>query len=144
LNVFSDASIKSESNKSAEGMDHRLDGLYVFPGWGKASERISLSEESNFSFVSSWALTPETYSIQPIHQGPSFLMIAVNVVFMEARFSTKDRFPFLSDDGVRGEVHAFLGGIAQKLGSPPVLVGGISDHVHMLLQLGRSVSQVWD
>jgi REP element-mobilizing transposase RayT len=62
-------------------------------------------------------------------------------VYLHVVFSTKDRFPFLSDDMVRREVHAFLGGVAKKMNCPPVLVGGVSDHIHILLQLGRSVSQ---
>jgi len=66
---------------------------------------------------------------------------SLSSVYLHVVFSTKDRFPFLSDDGVRGQVHAFLGGIAKKLNCPPVLVGGVSDHVHILVQLGRSVSQ---
>jgi len=66
---------------------------------------------------------------------------SLSSVFLHVVFSTKDRFPFLPDVGVQGEVHAFLGGIAKKMGCPPVLVGGVSDHVHILIQLGRSVSQ---
>jgi len=66
---------------------------------------------------------------------------SLSSVYVHIVFSTKDRFPFLSDDGVRGQVHAFLGGIAKKLNCPPILIGGISDHVHILIQLGRSVSQ---
>jgi REP element-mobilizing transposase RayT len=65
---------------------------------------------------------------------------SLSSVYLHIVFSTKDRFPFLSDEVVRGEVHAFLGGIAAKLNCPPLLVGGVSDHVHLLLQLGRSVS----
>ena len=36
-------------------------------------------------------------------------------VFLPIVFSTKGRFPFLSDEGVRREVHAFPAGIAKKL-----------------------------
>ena len=66
---------------------------------------------------------------------------SLSSVFLHVVFSTKNRFPFLSDDGVRGQVHAFLGGIAKNLNCPPILVGGVSDHVHILIHLGRSVSQ---
>jgi putative transposase len=66
---------------------------------------------------------------------------SLSSVFLHIVFSTKERFPFLSDDGVRQEVHAMLGGIAKKLDCPPVLIGGVSDHVHILLQLHRSTSQ---
>jgi hypothetical protein len=66
---------------------------------------------------------------------------SLSSVFLHIVFSTKERFPFLSDEDVRRQVHAFLGGIAKKLNCPPILIGGVSDHVHILIQLGRSVSQ---
>ena len=71
---------------------------------------------------------------------PVSMSQSLSSVFLHVVFSTKNRFPFLSDDGVRGQVHAFLGGIAKNLNCPPILVGGVSDHVHILIQLGRSVS----
>lgn len=66
---------------------------------------------------------------------------SLSSVYLHIVFSTKERFPFLSNDEVRKQVHAFLGGIAKKLNCPPILIGGVSDHVHILLQLGRTVSQ---
>lgn len=66
---------------------------------------------------------------------------SLSSVFLHIVFSTKERFPFFSDEDVRRQVHAFLGGIAKKLNCPPILIGGVSDHVHILIQLGRSVSQ---
>jgi REP element-mobilizing transposase RayT len=66
---------------------------------------------------------------------------SLSSVVLHIVFSTKERFPFLSDEDVRRQVHAFLGGIAKKLNCPPILIGGVSDHVHILIQLGRSVSQ---
>jgi REP element-mobilizing transposase RayT len=66
---------------------------------------------------------------------------SLSSVFLHIVFSTKERFPFLSDQDVRRQVHAFLGGIAKKLNCPPLLIGGVSDHVHILIQMGRSVSQ---
>jgi REP element-mobilizing transposase RayT len=66
---------------------------------------------------------------------------SLSSVFLHIVFSTKERFPFLSDAEVRGQVHAFLGGIAKKLNCPPILVGGVADHVHILIHLGRNVSQ---
>ncbi len=64
---------------------------------------------------------------------------SLSSVYLHIVFSTKDRFPFFSERQVREEVHAFLGGIAKNRSCPPVLVGGVADHV--LLQLGRIVSQ---
>ena len=66
---------------------------------------------------------------------------SLSSVYLHIVFSTKERFPFLSDRDIRSEVHAFLGGIAKKLDCPPLRVGGVSDHVHLLLGLGRGISQ---
>ncbi len=52
-------------------------------------------------------------------------------------FSTKERFPFISDKW-RARVHAYIGGIAKNLGSVPLAVGGMSDHAHVLAGLTPS------
>ena len=72
---------------------------------------------------------------------PRAMPQSLSSVYLHMVFSTKERFPFLSDRNIRGEVHAFLGGIAKKLDCPPLRVGGVSDHVHLLLGLGRGISQ---
>ncbi|MBT8420745.1 MAG: IS200/IS605 family transposase [Gammaproteobacteria bacterium] len=56
-------------------------------------------------------------------------------------FSIKNREPLLRDTDIRKEMHAFLGGVSKKLQCPPIIVGGMEDHVHLLCQLGRTVSQ---
>lgn len=48
--------------------------------------------------------------------------------------------PFLRDGGLRGEVHAYLGGVSANLDCPSTIVGGTEDHVHLLCRLGRTVS----
>ena len=37
-------------------------------------------------------------------------------------------------------MYAFWGGVSKKLGCPPIIVGGTADHVHLLCQLGRTIS----
>lgn len=66
---------------------------------------------------------------------------SLSSVHLHIIYSTRDRFPFLSKEDVRRETHAMLGGIANRLNCPPVLVGGVADHVHILLQLDRRISQ---
>ncbi len=66
---------------------------------------------------------------------------SLSCVYLHIVFSTKERFPFLSAEDVRRQVHAFLGGIAKNLDCPPILIGGVSDHVHILVHLDRTVSQ---
>ena len=51
-------------------------------------------------------------------------------------FSTKNREPFL-DNNIRGDVHAYMATIIRDLGSPYVVVGGVSDHVHILFDMGK-------
>jgi putative transposase len=47
-------------------------------------------------------------------------------------FSTKHREPWLRPE-VRERVWAYLGGIARENKVVPLLIGGMDDHVHMLL-----------
>jgi REP element-mobilizing transposase RayT len=54
-------------------------------------------------------------------------------------FSTKDRFPHL-DRELAPECHAYLGGIIGNCGGQPVIVGGYTDHVHLLLDLPATQS----
>jgi REP element-mobilizing transposase RayT len=55
-------------------------------------------------------------------------------------FSTKDRRPFLIDPGIRSRTHEYLGGVTRTLGCPPIEIGGVSDHVHILAQLSRTLA----
>lgn len=49
-------------------------------------------------------------------------------------FSTKDRLPFISED-VLDRLHAYLGGIVKGMDAMPLAIGGVSDHVHLLVSL---------
>ena len=55
-------------------------------------------------------------------------------------FSTKERIPFLKDPELRVEMHRYLGGIVNRNGQS-LCVGGVEDHVHLLLVLSRTVTQ---
>lgn len=60
-------------------------------------------------------------------------------VYLHVIFSTKNRTPRLADDW-REELFQVLGGTANNLGCQSLIVGGVADHVHMLLQLGRTIT----
>jgi len=60
-------------------------------------------------------------------------------VYLHCIFSTKDRHPFLNSAELLAETHAFIGGIAKSLGSEPIRVGGVADHVHALVTLPRTL-----
>ena len=49
-------------------------------------------------------------------------------------FSTKNREPWIAA-GFRSELHAYLGGVVRGLEGIPLAVGGVADHVHLLLGL---------
>ncbi|HYH86983.1 MAG TPA: IS200/IS605 family transposase [Pyrinomonadaceae bacterium] len=49
-------------------------------------------------------------------------------------FSTKNRRPLIANDW-RGRLHAFLGGAVRNTGGIPEAIGGMDDHVHLLVGL---------
>ena len=61
-------------------------------------------------------------------------------VLIHAVWSTKERFPFLADKSFCEEVHRYLGGISARLECPTLIVGGVADHVHVLMRLSRSIT----
>ncbi|MFO0897324.1 MAG: IS200/IS605 family transposase [Pirellulales bacterium] len=61
----------------------------------------------------------------------SFSSLHVHVVF-----STKDRTPLIRPE-LASRLHPYLGGISNELACPAVAIGGMPDHVHMLVDLSR-------
>ena len=61
-------------------------------------------------------------------------------VLIHTVFSTKGRQPFLGDRTIRADMHAYLGGIIKTLGCDPIKIGGVSDHVHLLTTLSRTLT----
>ena len=49
-------------------------------------------------------------------------------------FSTKDRAPLIVP-AWRERLHTFLGGIVKQLDGTPETIGGVADHVHLLIGL---------
>ena len=54
-------------------------------------------------------------------------------------FSTKDRIPLISSDW-RERFHAYIGGVIRNAEGVPESIGGVADHVHLLVGLRASVS----
>ena len=52
-------------------------------------------------------------------------------------FSTKDRFPFLTDECIRRDMHAYLATMLRKYKCETLIVGGVEDHAHSLFALSR-------
>lgn len=66
---------------------------------------------------------------------------SLSAVYLHLIFGTKERRPFLRDQSLRKNMHAYLGGISRQLDCVPMQVGGMEDHVHILARLGRTVTQ---
>jgi putative transposase len=49
-------------------------------------------------------------------------------------FSTKDRRPFITDSW-RNRLHEYLGGLIRAADGVPEAIGGVADHVHLLVGL---------
>jgi REP element-mobilizing transposase RayT len=65
---------------------------------------------------------------------------SLSKVIVHIIFSTKDREPWL-DSEVRPRMHAYLATICRDLGAEYVRVGGVSDHIHLVTTLPRTLSQ---
>lgn len=72
---------------------------------------------------------------------PCAIPQSLSAVYIHLVFSTKDRRPFLRDKAMRDALHSYLGGVSKQLDCPPILVGGVEDHVHLLARFGRTITQ---
>jgi len=66
---------------------------------------------------------------------------SLSAVYIHLVFSTKDRRPFLRDKSLRESLHAYLGSVSKQLECPPLMVGGVEDHAHMLCRFARTITQ---
>jgi putative transposase len=64
----------------------------------------------------------------------TYASIAIHFVF-----STRNRRPWLGKD-IRPRVWAFMGGIARQNGMVAMDIGGVADHVHLLLSMPPSLA----
>ena len=69
--------------------------------------------------------------------GSTFFSLHYHIVF-----STKERMPFIHADW-RPRIHSYLGGIIRGMNGVAEIVGGVADHVHLLVSL-RPVHRVAD
>ena len=61
-------------------------------------------------------------------------------VLLHIVFSTKERRAFLQNRDLRDEMHRYLAGISAKLDCPAIIVGGATDHVHLLANQSRTIT----
>jgi REP element-mobilizing transposase RayT len=65
---------------------------------------------------------------------------SLSQIYLHIVFSTKNRISFLRDRTLRQRIHAYLAGTCRNLDSPSLIVGGVEDHVHLLLRLGKEMN----
>ena len=66
-------------------------------------------------------------------------MHSFNSCLVHCVWSTKNRAPFLTSD-IRERLWPYLGGIARENKIRPLAVGGVVDHVHVLVSLSPTIS----
>src|SRR5437868_6178400 len=59
----------------------------------------------------------------------TYLALNIHIIF-----STKYRTPFLTDEIIE-QMHKCLAGIVKGLGALPLEIGGVADHVHILVRI---------
>ena len=65
----------------------------------------------------------------------SLAKILVHIVF-----STKHRQPFLKDESLRGELHAYAITVLKSRDSPSLAINTVEDHIHILCSLSRKIT----
>jgi putative transposase len=59
-------------------------------------------------------------------------------ILLHIIFSTKNRFPFLTDREMQTRMHGYLARVFNENDSPAIEVGGTENHVHILCLLSRN------
>ncbi len=54
-------------------------------------------------------------------------------------FSTKNRVAIIPE-AIEPDLYAYMGGICRRMESPLLAMGGVANHVHMLVSLGKTVA----
>ena len=60
-------------------------------------------------------------------------------IYVHAIFSTKNRVPCLSPD-VSAELHPYAATVLKNMECPPIQIGGVADHIHILCALSKNLS----
>lgn len=54
-------------------------------------------------------------------------------------FSTKDRTASIPER-IESDLYAYIGGVCRRMESPLLAIGGVPDHLHLLVSLGKTVA----
>ena len=72
--------------------------------------------------------------------GHTFMSQSLARLWTHLIFSTKNRFPFLSDKKLRTDMHAYLAKVLHEQACETLIVNGVEDRVHALFALSRTHS----
>jgi REP element-mobilizing transposase RayT len=61
-------------------------------------------------------------------------------VLVHIVFSTKERRALLQNHELRVEMHRYIAGVSKTLECPAIIVGGATDHVHLLANQSRTIA----
>ncbi len=64
---------------------------------------------------------------------------SLDSVLVHIIFSTRERFPYLNK-AIRPSLYAYLASISRRLGCECPRIGGVDDHVHLAIQLSRTIT----
>ena len=59
-------------------------------------------------------------------------------IILHLVFSTKGRKPWIQPD-IEEELYQYISGVCRNLDSPVIKINGVEDHIHVLLQLGKTI-----
>jgi putative transposase len=72
--------------------------------------------------------------------GEASMLQSLANVLLHIVFSTKERRALLQNPDLRVEMHAYLAGVSENLECPAIIVGGATDHVHVLANQSRTIT----
>jgi REP element-mobilizing transposase RayT len=63
---------------------------------------------------------------------------SVAAVYIHIVYSTKNRYPWLTDPPLRSQLYAYSATVLKNdVDSPAIIINGIADHIHILCRLSR-------
>ena len=75
-----------------------------------------------------------------LNRRPPHMAQSLSRLWTHLIFSTKNRFPFLSDKAIRTDMHEYLATMLRARDCETLIVNGVEDHVHALFALSRTHS----
>ena len=60
-------------------------------------------------------------------------------IIIHAVYSTKNREPILTES-IHNDLYTYTAGILNTIDCMPLTIGGVSDHVHVLAQMSRTIT----